>query len=130
VTAPISATAARQAAYRIEALVARILVVGTYLAVGLILLGVAGMLAQGIDPLAVDTAPAFDLATIPSDIVSLQPAGFIWAGIVVVMTLPIGRVAVAGAGFFAAGERRLALVSVLVILVVALSLIAASQLGA
>ena len=60
-TAPASATTARQAAYRIEALVARILVVGTYLAVGLILLGVLGMLAQGIDPLDFDAAQAFDL---------------------------------------------------------------------
>ena len=46
------------------------------------------------------------------------------------MALPIGRVVVAGAGFFAAGERRLALVSALVVLVVALSVIAASRVGA
>ena len=114
----------------IETLVARILVAGTYLAVGLILIGVLGMLAQGIDPLALDTAPAFDPAAIPSDVASLRPAGFLWAGIVVVMTLPIGRVVVAGAGFFASGERRLALISALVVLVVALSLVVASQVGA
>ena len=123
-------TGARQAAYAIEALVARILVVGTYLAVGLILLGVIGMLVQGIDPLAPDGFPPFDLPSIPSDLAALEPSGFIWAGIVVVMTLPIGRVAVAGAGVFAAGERRLALVSALVILVVATSIVAASQVGA
>ncbi len=46
------------------------------------------------------------------------------------MTLPIGRVVVAGAGFFASGERRLALVSALVVLVVALSVVAATQVGA
>ncbi len=120
----------RQVADAIETLVARILVAGTYLAVGLILVGVLGMLAQGIDPLALDTAPAFDPAAIPSDVASLRPAGFIWAGIVVVMTLPIGRVVVAGAGFFASGERRLALISALVVLVVALSLVVASQVGA
>ena len=119
----------RQVADAIETLVARLLVAGTYLAVGLILVGVLGMLAQGIDPLALESAPAFDPAAIPSDLASLRPAGFIWAGIVVVMTLPIGRVVVAGAGFFASGERRLALISALVVLVVALSLVAASQVG-
>ncbi len=55
--------------------------------------------------------------------------GFLWAGIVVVMALPIGRVIVAGVGFFAAHERRLALVSLLVVLVVGLSIVAALRVG-
>jgi uncharacterized membrane protein len=71
-----------------------------------------------------------DLGSLPGDIVAFRPAAFIWAGILTVMALPIGRVIVAGAGFFAAGERRLALVSALVVLVVALSLVAASRMGA
>ena len=120
----------RQTAYAIESLVARILVVGTWVAVGLILIGVLGMIASGIDPMAHPPVPAFDLAAIPGDLVALRPAGFIWTGILVVMALPIGRVVVAGAGFFAAGERRLALISALVILVVGLSIVAASQVGA
>jgi hypothetical protein len=45
------------------------------------------------------------------------------------MALPVGRVVVAGAGFYAAGSRRLALVSALVVLVVTLSVIAASRVG-
>ncbi len=103
--------------------------VGTYLAVGLILVGVLGMVASGIDPMTHPPVAAFDLATVPGDIGALRPAGFIWAGILVVMALPIGRVVVAGAGFFAAGERRLALISVLVVLVVGLSIVAASRVG-
>ncbi len=43
--------AARHTAFVIESLVARILVAGTYLAIGLILVGVIGMLATGVDPL-------------------------------------------------------------------------------
>lgn len=120
----------RQTANAIETVVARILVVGTWVAVGLILVGVLGMVASGIDPMAHPPVPAFDLAAIPGDLVGLRPAGFIWTGILVVMALPVGRVVVAGAGFFAAGERRLALISALVILVVALSIVAASQVGA
>ncbi len=46
------------------------------------------------------------------------------------MALPIGRVVVSGAGFYAAGARRLALVSALVVLVVTLSIIAAQQIAA
>ena len=123
-------TGSRQAATAIETLVARILVVGTYVAVGLILVGVALMLASGIDPLTPGAFPPFDLTSIPADMRAGEPTGFIWAGIVLVMALPIGRVVVAGAGFFAAGERRLALVSALVVLVVALSIVAASRIAA
>jgi uncharacterized membrane protein len=122
-------TASRQAAFAIEALVARILVAGTYLAIGLILVGVLGLVASGVDPLAHGAIPPFDLPAIPAELAGLQPTGFIWAGIVTVMALPIGRVVVAGAGFFAAGERRLALVSALVVLVVALSIVAAAQIA-
>jgi uncharacterized membrane protein len=123
-------TRSRQTATAIESVVAQILVVGTYLAVGLILIGVLGMLASGIDPLSHPAAMRFNLAALPSDLISLRPAGFIWAGILVVMALPIGRVVVAGAGFFAAGERRLALISVLVVLVVVLSIVAALRVTA
>ena len=122
-------TASAQAAWAIETLVARILVIGTWVAVGLILVGVVGMLASGIDPMTHPPVAAFDLASVPGDILALRPAGFIWAGILVVMALPIGRVVVAGAGFFAAGERRLALISALVIMVVGLSIVAASRVG-
>ena len=131
-TAPLegsSTTASTEVAHAIESLVARILVIGTWVAVGLILVGVLAMLASGIDPLTHPPVVAFDLASVPGDIAALRPAGFIWAGILVVMALPIGRVVVAGAGFFAAGERRLALISTLVILVVGLSIVAASRVG-
>jgi uncharacterized membrane protein len=125
-----SADAARATALALEALVARVLVVGTWLAVGLILVGVLGMLASGIDPLTQAQPVAFDLAAIPADLLALRPEGFLWAGIVTVMALPIGRVVVAGTGFLAAGERRLALVSLLVLLVVGVSIVAALELAA
>ncbi len=41
------------------------------------------------------------------------------------MTLPVGRVIVAGLGFLAARDGRLALVSLLVLLVVVVSVVAA-----
>ena len=113
------------AAPGIETLIARLLTVGTYGAMGLVLVGVIGMLVQGIDPLSHGAFPPFDLRQIPAEMLSLQPAGFLWAGIVMVMCLPLGRVVVAGVGFLRVGDRRLAAVSLGVLLVVLASILAA-----
>jgi hypothetical protein len=45
------------------------------------------------------------------------------------MSMPVARVVVSGLGFSAAGNRRLALVSLLVVLVLAASVVAAQGLG-
>ena len=126
-SAPGSARAG--AALGLEALIARLLVVGLWLAMGLILVGVALMLATGTDPLDHGAIPPFDLAQIPSEMLALQPAGFLWAGIVLIIALPIGRVMVAGVGFLAAHDRRMALISLLVLLVVLASIVAAIGTG-
>ena len=112
-------------AYALEALVSKVLVVGTWTAMGLVLAGVLLMLATGVDPMAHGATPPFDLARIPADIAALKPEGFLWAGIALIVALPVGRVVVAGVGFLAAGDRRLALVSLLVFLVVVGSVAAA-----
>ena len=117
------------AAPGIETVVARLLTVGTYLAIGLVLVGVVGMLRDGIAPLDHVAFPPFDLRQIPAEMLALEPAGFLWAGIVLVMCLPIGRVIVAGIGFLRVGDRRLALVSAGVVLVVFASIAAAIGLG-
>lgn len=117
------------AAYGMEALIARLLIVGLWLAMGLVLVGVALMLATGTDPLDHGAIPPFDLAQIPSEMLALQPAGFLWAGIVLIIALPIGRVIVAGVSFLALHDRRMALISLLVLLVVLASIVAAIGLG-
>jgi uncharacterized membrane protein len=113
------------AALAIESTIARLLVIGTYVAIALVLVGVGGMLADGVDPLAHGTPPGFDLGRLPGDLLALRPEGFLWAGLVTVLALPVGRVVVAGVGFFAAHDRRLTLVSVAVLLVVLASVLAA-----
>ena len=117
------------AAYGMEALIARMLVVGLWLAMGLVLVGVVLMLANGTDPLDHGPIPPFELAQIPSEMLALKPAGFLWAGIVLIIALPIGRVMVAGVGFLAVHDRRMALISLLVLLVVLASILAAIGLG-
>jgi uncharacterized membrane protein len=110
---------------RIESGIARLLVVGTYVAIAFVLVGVVLMLRAGIDPLVHEAAPAFDLSSIPAQLGALQPEGFLWAGLVTVLCLPVARVVVAGVGFARAGDRRLAVVSLLVVLVIVLSILAA-----
>lgn len=120
----MSAATARgaEAAFALEALIGRLLVAGTWTAMGLILVGAVLMLATGIDPMAAGAFPPFDASQIPAQILALEPAGFLWAGIVLVIALPIGRVIVAGIGYVAARDGRLALVSLLVLLVVLASI--------
>ncbi len=123
---PTTPTRSRaDAALAIESAIARLLVLGIYLAMALVLLGVVGMLLAGVDPLAHGTPPGFDLGRLPGDILALRPEGFLWAGLVMVVALPVGRVVVAGVGFLGARDRPLALVSLGVLLVVLGSVVAA-----
>ena len=121
-------TSSADVAWRLETTISRLLVAGTYLAMGLILVGVLLMLAEGIDPLAHGGVPPFDLSGIPAEIAAGTPLGFLWLGLVAVLALPLGRVLVAGVGFLAARDTRLALVSLAVLLVVLGSIVAAIRL--
>lgn len=121
--------AGESVAYALEALIGRLLVVGTWLAMGLVLVGVVLMFATGVDPLAHGAIPPFSIGQVVADLVALRPQGFLMAGIVLIVALPIGRVIVGGVGFLAAGDRRLALISLAVLLVVLASIVAAQGLG-
>jgi uncharacterized membrane protein len=125
VSATRAGTGRVDAGFALEAAIGRLLVAGTWIAMGLILAGVVLMLVTGVDPLNHGAVPPFDAAQIPADLVALRPEGFLWAGIVLIIALPIGRVVVAGVGFLAAGDLRLAFVSLLVLLVVVVSIVAA-----
>jgi uncharacterized membrane protein len=124
VTTVKPAPSANETAARIESLAARLLTWGTRIALGFVLVGVVGMLLAGTDPIHA-VQPPYSLAGIPGQVLALVPEGFLWAGLTLVVALPIGRVVVSGAGFLAAGDRRLVLVSVLVLLVIGASVVAA-----
>ena len=96
--------------------IARLLRFGTYLAVALIAIGVVLMLATGRSPL--DVAPAFDPVRLVGDLVGLQPAGFLWLGLVVVLLTPAARVAVSAFGYARVGDQSMALIAGLVLLVI------------
>jgi uncharacterized membrane protein len=109
---------------RLERSIARLLTVGTWVSIALLAVGFALMVMHGISPL--DPAPAFDLRSIPIQIAALDPLGFLWLGLVVVIATPSARVAVALLGYARAGDRRMALVAVAVLVVIGLSVALAS----
>jgi uncharacterized membrane protein len=108
-----------------EAAIGRLLLAGTWIAMALLAVGVALTLTTGVDPLDHGAIPPFSLAAVPSALVALRPEGFLWAGITLLIALPIGRVIVGGVGFLAARDWRLALISLLVLIVVLVSVVAA-----
>ncbi len=101
--------------------IARLLSAGTYLSVGLLAMGVVLMATTGTSPLA--PSPTLDMAQIPAQIASLQPQGFLWLGLIVAIATPLARVAAAVVGYLRAGERRMALVGIAILLVVTLGVI-------
>ena len=130
----MSASIARPApagpAAALEAAIGRLLVVGTWLAMALVLVGVVLMFATGVDPLAHGPVPPFVPSQVVPDLLALRPEGFLWAGIVLIIALPVGRVVVAGLAYVAARDARMALVSLLVLVVVLVSIAAAIGLEA
>jgi uncharacterized membrane protein len=107
--------------------IGRLLIVVTYVAALLLTIGVLLMIAAGISPLA--GGPALDLTSLVADLVSLQPAGFLWLGLLAVIATPLSRVAAAAIGFGLAGDRRMVVVSVAILAVIALSVATALALG-
>ncbi|MFL5722997.1 MAG: DUF1634 domain-containing protein, partial [Chloroflexota bacterium] len=101
----------------LEVALAHVLQLGTYISVGLVAIGSALLLASGGSP--VGGGPPFDLARLPADLVALQPAGFLWLGILGVLSTPALRVGRAVMGFARRDEQRMVVVSVLVLGVIA-----------
>ena len=62
-----------------ERLIGRLLIAVTYVAVGLLVIGVVLMIADGISPLS--GGPPLDLATLGSQLLALEPAAYLWLGL-------------------------------------------------
>ena len=106
------------AAGGLETALAHVLQVGTYVSIGLILIGSVLLLAEGVSPIA--GGPALSLDRLAGDVLALRPAGFLWLGILGVLSTPGLRVLRALFGFWRLGERSMALVAVLVLVVIAI----------
>jgi uncharacterized membrane protein len=104
--------------------IGRLLIVMTYVAVALLIVGVVLMLAAGTSPLS--GGPAFHLADVVPDILALRPEGFIWLGLLVVLSSPIVRVVVAGFGYGRDREWPMVGVAIGILVVIAVAIITAS----
>lgn len=107
----------------VEARLARLLTIGTALAVGLLAIGSLLLVAGGISPLAEDWPP-LDLRALPGQLLALEPAGFLWLGLLTTIATPILRVSAAALGFARAGERRFAALGLGVLVVIGLAVVA------
>ena len=105
----------------------RLLIGVTYVAVGLLTIGVVLLLLAGISPLA--GGPPVDPAQLVPDLLALEPAGFLWLGILVVIATPLSRVVGAAVAFIGRGERLMAVVSLAILGVIATSILVALATG-
>jgi uncharacterized membrane protein len=112
----------------LERSIARLLTVGTYASVALLVFGVVLMLANGIGPRS--GGPVFDSARLGPDLMAFRPAGFIWLGLIAVVATPAARVLASLVGYARRGERTMVIVAALILLVIALSVVLSGGLEA
>jgi uncharacterized membrane protein len=106
----------------LESALGRVLAVGTYASMSLVAVGLILLVGGGGSPL--DQGPPLRLATLGHDLLAGRPAAFLWLGILGVIATPALRVVGALVGFWRRGERRMALVALLILVVVALGVVA------
>ncbi|HJW23237.1 MAG TPA: DUF1634 domain-containing protein [Candidatus Limnocylindrales bacterium] len=111
----------------IETRIGQVLGIGTLIAVILLAVGSLALLAAGRSPL--DPAPALDLGRLADDLARVQPAALLWLGLLLVVMTPAARVVAALVGYLGGGERGMAVVAVLILVVIAAG-VAAGTIGA
>ncbi len=101
-----------------ERLIGRLLIAVTYVAVGLLVVGVVLMVADGISPLS--GGPGLDLATLGSQLVAVDPTAFLWLGLLAVVAAPIGRVIVAGIAYARQADWLMVAISLGILAIIAI----------
>jgi uncharacterized membrane protein len=112
---PVASPASRAAAA--ERLIGRLLIAVTYVAVGLLVIGVLLMIADGISPLS--GGPGLHLTTLGSQLLALEPAAFLWLGLLAVVAAPIGRVIVAAIAYARDADWLMVAISLGILAVIA-----------
>jgi uncharacterized membrane protein len=111
----------------LEVALAHVLQVGTYVSVGLIGVGSLLLIAAGASPTA--GGPPFSIERIAGDVLALRPEGFLWLGILGIVATPGLRVVRALLGFLRRGERGMAWIAALVLVVIAAGVIVGVMAG-
>lgn len=103
-----------------ERRIGRMLIAMTYLSVGLLVVGVGLLLAAGVSPLA--GGPGLDLAAIGTMAGRLDPAGFLWLGLLAVIAAPISRVALAAFAYARADDWQMVAVALAILAIIAVGI--------
>lgn len=101
-----------------DRVIGRLLIVVTYVAVALLTVGVVLLLMAGLSPLS--GGPPLDLAQLGAELVALDPAAFLWLGILAVIATPLSRVIAAAIGFARLGDRLMVGVAIGILVVISL----------
>jgi uncharacterized membrane protein len=104
-----------------DSTIGRLMIVMTYIAVGLLAVGVVLMVVNGISPLV--GGPAFDPAVLLAEIRAGVPTGFLWLGLVVVIATPVVRVAVSSVGFAREGQWRMVAVGLGILAIITVGIV-------
>ncbi|MEA2608658.1 MAG: hypothetical protein QOJ75_901 [Chloroflexota bacterium] len=113
----------RAGARHAERLIGRLLIGITYLAVLLLLVGVALLIGAGVSPLA--GGPRLDVGRLVADLLALQPTGFLWLGLLAVIAAPITRVTIAMLAYARDGDWLMVGVSAGILVVIAIAVVSA-----
>jgi uncharacterized membrane protein len=113
---------------RLEHRIARILSIGSAAAIVLLVVGTVLLFAAGGSPLD-SSWPPFDPRSLVASLLALEPAAYLYLGLVVAIATPLLRVGVALVAFARAGDARMAVVSAAVLVVVAVAIGVAGPLG-
>jgi uncharacterized membrane protein len=112
---------------RLDLAIARLLSVGTYLGIVLLVAGFGLMLLVGRSPF--DSPPPFNAGQLPGDLGAGRPEGALWLGLLVLVATPSARVAASLIGYRRAGERGMVAVSAAILVVVAAGVLIGVVLG-
>ena len=110
----------RASARQAEQVIGRLLTGITYASVALLVVGVALLIVAGISP--VSGGPGMDPGRLPSDLVGLKPAGFLWLGLLGVIAAPISRVTVALVAYVRDDDWLMVAVSTAILVVIAVAI--------
>jgi uncharacterized membrane protein len=106
-----------------ERLIGRLLIALTYVSVAFLVVGVGLMARAGISPMS--GGPALDLATLGEAIGTLDPAGFLWLGLLAVVSTPISQVLVAAVSYARSGDRAMVGIALTILTIIVVGVVTA-----
>jgi uncharacterized membrane protein len=100
-----------------EQRIGRLLIALAYVSVGVLMAGVVLLFGAGISPLA--GGPGLDLPALGGQLARLEPAGFLWLGMLAVIATPVSRVVLAAVTYLREGDWSMVGVALAILAIIA-----------